>query len=377
MTRRAPVRCAALLLAVASVASASALGEYRAESSFRSAREGYRFEFPRDHGSHDEFRTEWWYYTGHMQATDGRRFGYELTFFRRALPPEDVKTGPSRWSLSQLYLAHFAVTDVGAGRFRFAEKLSRAGVGKAGADSGRLRVWIDDWRAELSDDGAEQTLEARDGSLTLSLSLKPAKPFVVHGHNGVSRKGFGSGQASHYYSFTRLETIGTLTIGSATIAVTGTSWMDHEFGSAELGAELVGWDWFSLQLADQTEVMLYRLRRADGSADPVSSGTVVFPDGRSRHLAVGDVTVESTGTWTSPASRARYPSGWRIAIPSLALTFDLTPLVKDQELRTSRSTQVTYWEGAVSVSGTQQGRPVTGQGYVELTGYAERFTKKL
>jgi len=358
-------------------APAVAHDERRSELSFRSATEGYRFEFPRDHGSHDEFRTEWWYYTGHLQAMDGRRFGFEVTFFRRAMPLEEVKTQPSRWSLSQLYLAHFAVTDVNGARFVYAEKLSRAGLGKAGADSGRLHVWMDDWSAESSGLDGTQTLEAHDGALVLSLSLKPTKPLVVHGRNGISKKGGGAGQASHYYSFTQLETRGTLTVDSHPMAVTGTGWMDHEFGSAELGADVVGWDWFSVQFEDKSELMLYRLRRADGASDPASSGTIIFPDGRSRHLSLDDITINATNSWTSPASHARYPSTWLIAIPSLLLELHVVPLLEGQELRTSRSTQVTYWEGAVSVSGTKQGQPVKGQGYVELTGYAERLTGKL
>lgn len=354
------------------------LGEAPAPPSFRPATAGYRYEFPKDHGSHPGFRTEWWYYTGHLQAKDGRSFGFELTFFRRAIPPEKIKTQPSRWSVSQLYLAHFALTDISGGRFHFSEKLSRAGLGRAGADESRLRVWIDDWRAEAPAEATgSHALFARDGKFTLALTLQPAKPVVIHGRDGVSRKGAGTGQASHYYSFTRLATAGTLTIGNESFDVTGTSWMDHEFGSAELGADLVGWDWFSLQLADNSELMLYRLRRSDGSSDPVSSGTVVSSDGETRHLSITDFSIEATGTWTSPESTAVYPNRWRLTIPSVNLSLEVTPLLAQQELRTSRSTQVTYWEGAVAVAGTKEGRPVNGAGYVELTGYANRINRKL
>lgn len=347
-------------------------------SPFRPATTGYRFQFPRDHGSHAAFRTEWWYYTGHLHTTDGRTFGFELTFFRRAIPADDVKTLPSQWSITQLYLAHFAVTDVSGRRFHFSEKLSRAGLGKAGADESGLHVWIDDWQARASAGrGDAQTLVARDGAFALSLTLEPAKPVVLHGRDGVSRKGREAGQSSHYYSWTRLATRGTLSIGDERVTVTGTSWMDHEFGSADLGEGLVGWDWFSIQLEDQSELMLYRLRRHDGSADPVSSGTIVFPDGQSRHLLLADFTVESTGSWTSPKSLANYPNRWRVAIPSLHVSLDIVPVLAEQELRTARSTQVAYWEGAVAVTGTKQGRPVQGEGYVELTGYEKRFTEKL
>ena len=341
---------------------------------FQSATAGHQYDFPRDHGSHPTYRTEWWYYTGHLHSKIGRAFGFELTFFRRGVPPDEIKTLPSKWSVKDLYLAHFAVTDISGKRFHFSEKFSREGLGKAGADELRLRVWIDDWRAEASLELApSHTLAAHDETHALALTLQPAKPLVTHGAAGISRKGKEVGQASHYYSFTRLATSGKLTIDGESFDVTGTSWMDHEFGSAELGADQVGWDWFSIQLEDDTELMLYRMRRKDGSSDLASSGTAVSPDGRTRHLEVTDFQIESTGTWTSPESKATYPSRWRLRFPSLDLVLDVTPLLSDQELRTSRSTKVSYWEGAVAVTGTKQGRPVKGQGYVELTGYAERL----
>ena len=345
---------------------------------FRVAREGYRYTFPRDHGAHEAFRTEWWYYTGQLTAKDGRSFGYQLTFFRRGMPREQTNSLPSQWAVTQLYLAHFAVSDLSKGRFRYAEKISRAGLGKAGAADDRLHVWIDRWSAESPvASPATQTLTAADGDLALRLTVSPDKPLVVHGTNGISHKGSAPGQASHYYSFTKLATRGTVTIGGESFDVTGTSWMDHEFGSAELGKDLVGWDWFSLQLDDQRELMLYRLRRTDGSADPVSSGTLIDRDGHGHHLSIGDFTLEPTSHWTSPASKARYPQRWRLTIPSQQLSLELAPLMAEQELSTTRSTQVTYWEGAIEARGTTQGRPIQGKGYMELTGYAERFSKKL
>lgn len=345
---------------------------------FQVATKGYHYAFPRDHGAHKEFRTEWWYYTGQLTAKDGRPFGYQLTFFRRGIPREHIKTLPSQWTITQLYLAHFAVSDLRKGRFHYAERISRAGLGKAGAADDRLHVWIDRWRAEssLATPGT-QTLQATEGDLALKLSVTPDKPLVVHGTDGISLKSSTTGQASHYYSFTRLATSGTLTIGTESFDVTGTSWMDHEFGSAELDKDLAGWDWFSLQLDDQRELMLYRLRRADGSADPVSSGTLIDRDGRGHHLSIGDFTLEPTSYWTSPTSQARYPQRWRLTIPSRQLLLELVPLLAEQELSTTRSTQVTYWEGAIETAGTSEGKPIHGQGYMELTGYAERFTKRL
>lgn len=345
---------------------------------FQVATEGYHYAFPRDHGAHEAFRTEWWYYTGQLTAKDGRSFGYQLTFFRRGMPREQLKTLPSQWAVSQLYLAHFAVSDLSKKQFHYAEKISRAGLGKAGAEADRLHVWIDRWSAESPvATPATQTLTAADGDLALQLTVSQEKPLVVHGTDGISRKGTGAGQASHYYSLTRLATTGTVTIGDESFDVTGTSWMDHEFGSADLGKDLIGWDWFSLQLDDQRELMLYRLRRSDGSADPVSSGTLIDREGRGQHLSIGDFTLEPTSYWTSPASKARYPQRWRLTIPSQQLSLELIPLMAEQELSTTRSTQVTYWEGAIEARGTTQGRPIQGKGYMELTGYAERFLKKL
>ena len=345
---------------------------------FRVAAEGYRYNFPRDHGAHEEYRTEWWYYTGQLTSKNGRLFGYQLTFFRRGIPRDHVKTLPSQWAVTQLYLAHFAISDVNRGRFQYAEKISRAGLGKAGASLDRLHVWIDQWSAESTSAAPGiQTLRAADGTLALQLTVSPEKPLVVHGNGGISRKGSAVGQASHYYSFPRLATSGTLTLGHESFDVTGTSWMDHEFGSADLDKDLVGWDWFSLQLDDRREVMLYRLRRADGSADPVSSGTLVEQDGRGHHLSLNDFTLEPISYWSSPASHAKYPQQWRLTIPSQQLSMDLVPLMSEQELSTTRSTQVTYWEGAIEATGTSQDKPVHGRGYMELTGYAERFAKKL
>ena len=345
---------------------------------FQIATEGYHYAFPRDHGSHEEFRTEWWYYTGQVATKDGRPFGYELTFFRRGMPREQTKTLPSKWAVSHLYLAHFAISDLSKGRFHYTDRMSRAALGKAGAAQDRLHAWIDRWRAESPSTAPDtQILEAAEGDLAIRLTVSSKKHPVVHGTNGISRKGPLIGQASHYYSFTRLATTGTLTVGGESFEVTGTSWMDHEFGSADLDKDLVGWDWFCLQLDDQRELMLYRLRRADGSADPASSGTLIDRDGQGHHLLLGDFSLEPTSYWTSPSSKARYPQRWRLTIPSQHLSLELIPRMADQELSPKRSTQVTYWEGAVETTGTADGKPIRGQGYMELTGYAERIMQKL
>ena len=345
---------------------------------FQVATEGYRYSFPRDHGAHEAFRTEWWYYTGQVTTKDGRPFGYELTFFRRGMPREQTKTLPSKWAVSHLYLAHFAISDLSKGRFHYADKMSRAGLGKAGAAQDRLHVWIDQWSAESpSAAPGTQTLQAAEGDIAIQFTVSSGKPLVVHGTAGISRKGSVAGQASHYYSFTRLATTGKLTIGNESFDVTGTSWMDHEFGSADLDKDLVGWDWFSLQLDDQRELMLYRLRWADGSAHPASSGTLIDRDGQGHHLLLEDFTLEPTSYWTSPVSKARYPQRWRLTIPSQQLSLELVPRMAEQELSPKSSTQVTYWEGAIETTGTAQGKPIHGQGYMELVGYAERIPNKM
>lgn len=366
-----------LLLAVLPV-TAQAVATNETVHAFDMATPGYQYRFPHDHGAHERFRTEWWYYTGHVVAADGHRFGFELTFFRRGMPPDQVQTLPSRWSIQQLYLAHLALTDLDAGRFYYADKVSREGLGKAGADTDRLHVWVDRWSLLTNDPAASShQLQAATDSVAINLTVIPKKPPVIHGHDGLSRKGADPGQASHYYSLTHLATEGQIRVGTETFAVTGLSWMDHEFGSADLGQNVVGWDWFSLQLSDSTELMWYSLRRADGSSDPVSSGTLVLADGRAHALDAQDLNIEPLAHWTSPRSNGRYPQRWRLTSATMGLDVTVESLLADQELDTARSTGVTYWEGAVSVSGQVRGAPVTGRGYVEMTGYAERFTPKL
>ncbi len=342
---------------------------------FRLALPGYSYAFPRDHGSHDEFRTEWWYYTGHLTSEDGRRFGYQLTFFRRGIAQTDRPPNPSRWAIRHLYLAHFAVTDVNGGRFVYDEKVSRAALGKAGAATGRLHTWIDRWAATA--DGRMHHLTASTSLVSIDLRLATKKRPVLHGDAGISRKGQERGEASHYYSLTRMETEGILVINNERFSVKGGSWMDHEFGSMDLGEDLVGWDWFSIQLTDQTELMFYRLRHPDGRAASASSGTFIDADGDTLHLTTEDLHLEAINHWVSERSGARYPSQWRIAVPRLGLVLSLTPLIADQELITGKSTQITYWEGAVHVTGTRAGAAVEGEGYVELTGYAEPFDTDL
>ena len=341
---------------------------------FSAAKPGYVYAFPRDHGNHEQFQTEWWYFTGHVLGSDGRRFGYELTFFRRGIDSSDAWNNLSIWSMRHLYLAHFALTDEQTDRFRVAEKMSRAGIHKAGSLADGLDVWIDRWSVKaMSPDHRQFRLQAKAQEFSINLVLESEKPPVIHGPNGVSYKGVEVDQTSHYYSLTRLETVGSIEVDGESMVVEGLSWMDHEFGSGDLADNLVGWDWFSLQLDNEHEIMAYGLRRADGSFDPVSSGTLVYPNGSSKALVLKDWQITVNQHWTSPATGARYPHHWSFSIPSKQIELTLSSLMSNQELITTHSTGVTYWEGAVDISGQWEGEDIHGQGYVELTGYAEPY----
>jgi predicted secreted hydrolase len=349
------------------------MGGAVAGQDFQMPRPGRVFQFPRDHGSHPEYKTEWWYYVGHLQAASGESFGYQLTFFRvglRKLPklPQPDPQARSAWSLSHIYFAHLALTDAARGVFVFRDKAGRGALGLSGAAAGTLKVWIDDWQAELQ--GDEFHLQAKDGDLGLNLRLKPLKPPVLHGQGGYSRKSDKYQAAGYYYSLSRLDTRGTITVAGRALPVTGLSWMDHEFFTSAMAPGLAGWDWFSLQLSDGREVMLYLLRHKDGAVDPASSGTLIDPGGGARHLKRSDFQIKATGSWTSPHSRAKYPAGWEITIPGAGYRLKLTPTLADQEIRAPAPAQVTYWEGEVKIVGENHGAPVTGVGYAELTGYA-------
>ncbi len=342
---------------------------------FRLALPGFAFAFPRDHASHDDFRTEWWYYTGQVRSASGEEYGYQVTFFRSGVAGE--RSNPSRWAAKNLYLAHFAVSDIGRKAFRYFERVGRAGPAGSGAGaSGReLRVWIGDW--EVRGDGTTQRLRAKEGEYAVNFALRSQKSPVIHGEKGISQKGEGRGHASHYYSLTRLTTEGTMTVRGKTFAVAGLSWMDHEFGTTQLTPDQVGWDWFSLQLEDGTELMLYVIRKADGRPDPYSAGTWVGADGRAVRLQQSDFSVEVLDRWKSPRGKGVYPMKWRLGAPTMNLDIIVTPAFPDQELDTAKSTRVVYWEGAVFAEGTAQGRPARGRGYVEMTGYAEPFRRRL
>jgi predicted secreted hydrolase len=346
------------------VAVAAALGG--SADGFARALAPRPFVFPADHGPHPEFRTEWWYYTGNLHAAGGRHFGFQLTFFRIGLAPSMAERA-SAWASREAYMAHFALTDTAGRRFTAASRLSRAALGLAGAQAVPFKVWVEDWSAEgLAGDAVPVRLRAAHDEIAVDLTLASAKPIVLQGDRGLDRKGEEPGNASYYYSLTRMPATGRVTVGGADFDVSGLAWMDREWSTSALGPGLVGWDWMALQLDDGRDLMLYQLRRADGGADRFSGGTLVAADGSSRRLGLADFRIAVSDTWASPRDGTRYPSRWRVSIPTEALELDVRPRLDDQELTLA----VRYWEGAVRVEGQGRGRPVGGSGYVELVGYA-------
>jgi len=328
-----------------------------------------QWSFPRDHGSHPEYRTEWWYFTGNLQDGTKNRYGYQLTFFRYGLVLQP-KSPANAWSIRDVYLAHFALTDGARNAFHHAERVSRTGPGLAGAKEKGIHVRVLGWSAAM--EGKRIDLAASHGAMALALRLTPAKPLVFHGEKGLSRKGPGSGEASYYYSFTDLRTEGTIGVPGmkAPVAVGGTSWFDQEFGSNQMSRDKAGWDWFALHLSDGRDLMVYSLRKKDGTVEKESSGTLVERDGTSRHLRLSDIETTVLSYWKSGKSAGRYPAAWRIRIPVAGIDVTVNPLVAGQELVTTAAAPITYWEGAVTGRGTSQGSEVTVEGYVELTGYA-------
>jgi predicted secreted hydrolase len=349
----------------ASIAIAEALGGDPA-AGFAQALAPRAFAFPADHGPHPGFRTEWWYYTGNLTTREGRPVGYQLTFFRNGLAPATLPRS-SAWATTDVYMAHFAVTDAAGGSFHPVARFARGAAGLAGAQVAPFRVWLEDWSAAAADGTFPVRVRAASGDVAIDLVLDEGKPVVLQGDRGLSRKGPEPGNASYYYSLTRMPTRGTVRIGGETLAVEGRSWMDREWSTSALG-DKIGWDWFALQLADGRDLMVYRLRRADGSTDAFSAGRIVAVDGSSRPLGAGDVTITVLDGWTSPRGGARYPARWRLEVPSERLVLEVQPLVADQEHREP----IRYWEGAVRVTSTDG---AAGVGYVELVGYADRASR--
>lgn len=390
----------------ASVAVADAM---RSDTTgYRRATEPPTLAFPADHGPHPGFKTEWWYLTGNLATADGRRVGYQYTLFRVALrppPADDARALEGRapegrapegrasvrpaaaappdtaaarpWTTDQFYMAHFAVSDMATATHRPFERFSRGAAGLAGAQADPLRVWLEDWTlAQVAPAGASAfplRLAASEDGYGVDLTLTPAKPPVYQGQNGLSQKGPEAGNASIYYSYTRLAAEGHVVVGGDTLAVTGTSWMDREWSTSALGDEQEGWDWFALQLDDGRDLMYYQLRRTDGTPSRFSEGVVVGPNGGAvARIGRDDVTTTVLERWTSDAGTT-YPVRWRLQVPAHNVDVTVTAAFPDQVMDVS----VRYWEGAVTVEGTSQGTPVTGRGYLEMTGYGDTGARRV
>ncbi|MBO0614216.1 MAG: hypothetical protein RL122_287 [Pseudomonadota bacterium] len=321
------------------------------------------FQFPQDHAAHPDFRNEWWYVTGNVQTDDGRQFGYQVTWFRIALTP-DKPVSVSPWASNQVWMAHVALTDVQAGEHLHEQRLARGAAGLAGQSVQPFRVWLEDW--QMVGDGAGEfpwaiAVKAKD--FTLNLQLRPQKPPVLQGDQGLSQKSSEVGNASYYYSLTRLQTLGEIYRDGQRFTVTGESWLDREWSTSALGTDQAGWDWFSLQLHDGHEVMFYRLRKKSGETDAHSAGKWVLPEGAAQTLASDDVKLKPLRYWQA-ASGARYPVAWEMSLRQQGKRWRIEAVVDDQLMETG----ITYWEGAVRVVDADNGK-LLGQGYLEMSGY--------
>lgn len=332
------------------------------EDGFLKAIDVRSFNFPADHGPHPGYRHEWWYATGNLKNEGGRKFGYELTFFRLALAPEkERRVDQSKWKTQLAFAAHFAVTDVERGTFSFFHRYSRGDGRLAGATTSR--VWLDDWT--LTQENGDWTIKAGEDDTRLNLQLKQIKTPVLNGEDGLSRKSKTVGNATYYYTLPRLQSSGTLEIGDETFDVSGLTWLDREWGTSALSPDQQGWDWYALHLSDGSDLMYYNLRNMDGSRHPYSAGSWISPDGKKTALSAEDIEVQVTSFWDSPLG-GRYPSGWKLSWKEKDLELTIEPMIKNQELNTVPR----YWEGAVNVTGRVAGAPIDGAGYVELTGYS-------
>ncbi len=332
-------------------------------SGFARAIEPWDWQFPRDHGPHPRFQTEWWYYTGNLAADSGRRFGFQFTIFRRALSAE-ASASESEFRANDIYMAHFTLSDIGAGEFHHDQRYARGGAGLAGATAQpRYRVWLEDWQASAEDEAATLTrLTAASDDYAIDLTLRQVKAPALQGDGGLSQKSGEVGNASYYYSLSRLRTTGRLTVGGQQHAVTGQAWMDHEFSTSALGDDAQGWDWFGLIFDDGSELMAGQIRLLDGGVEAAFGGLMIDSDGGTRLLGADDISITPTATWRSPHSGGEYPAAWVIAIRGAeGYEIEIAPLLADQELH---GAGIVYWEGAVRVSGDK-----SGYGYAELTGY--------
>lgn len=336
---------------------------------FKKAVNERKFVFPDDNAAHPEFRTEWWYFTGNLETDDGRRFGYQFTIFRNALSPLKADT-VSGWRSNQIYMGHFTLTDIEGNKFYSFERFSRDGSKLAGVEANPFKLWLEDWSVLEKEKGIYEfptvMLSVSERDVKIEFLLELVKPIVLQGEKGLSRKSKEIGNASYYYSASKIKTTGKINVGNKEYKVEGFSWLDREWSTSALSDNQKGWDWFSLQLDNNTELMFYQLRNTNGEVDEFSKGSIILPDGKKENLKKDDVVLKILGEWKNPDNKV-YPSGWILAIPSRNIELEITPSIKNQELNVS----VKYWEGSVLIEGVYNGTAVKGKGYVELTGYAD------
>jgi len=388
-------RALCLLLLCAQFAPAGTIQPVYDEQDWRLAMPGWEYTFPSDHGTHDEFQTEWWYFTGHLREKGGgRSYAYQLTFFRQGITPprrlaklekENPDKPLSAWRLKNIYFAHFAFSDINGNNFTFAEKVSRGTLGLAFYSRDQFWVQIGSWFARalppLRKDAnlrMEESFELSGGTGDISLRLRctRVKPAVFHGKNGVSQKSAGPGRATHYYSMTRLDTEGTIMIGSSKIEVEGLSWFDKEFGTNQLDPEQIGWDWLSIQLDNGEEIMLYGIRMKDGSLSEFSSGTLIDVNGKSIHLKKNEFIMTPLRYWISPVTKASYPIVWTVEIPARGYKLSIAAALENSELNIQSIGRIDYWEGAINITGSKQNEPLKGNGFLEMTGYAQKLSTR-
>jgi predicted secreted hydrolase len=349
------------------VSLSKAMGDVESED-FTKVIEKRKFVFPDDHGPHPNFRTEWWYFTGNLTSDDNRKFGYQFTIFRTALSKEKSERN-SEWNSNQIYMAHFAVSDIDGNEFYFDERFSREGNNLAGAQINPFKIWVEDWQiiqteSRTTFEFPTISIRAKTDKAEIKFTLEAIKPFVLQGDDGLSQKGKQTGNASYYYSYTRLKTNGKIILDGKEFSASGFSWMDREWSTSALSEDQKGWDWFALQLDDNTEIMYYQMRKNDGSPDVFSNGVLVDETGKSQLIKKDNVDLKVIDYWES-TDREKYPSGWRLNISEKEIDLTITPAIKNQLMDVA----VRYWEGSVRIEGTRSGSKITGRGYVELTGY--------
>lgn len=355
------------------------------EAQFKQAIEPRTLQFPQDHASHPGFQTEWWYFTGNLKDDGGREFGYQFTIFRRAVSAQSAseRGRTSAWAVDDVYIGHLAISDIGGKTFHFQEEARRGVMDIAGATTPHprplpasqggengARVWMGSWEMLRTEKGF--SLKAESKGVALKLELNETMAPVCHGRpgeEGLSRKGPRPGQASYYYSIPQMKTAGSLALNGKTFAIkSGVSWMDHEFGSNQLSAEQAGWDWFSIQLDDGSALMLYMLRNKDGSLEPNSSGTWIDASGKATYLPLDAIKLTRGRKWRSEFSGGEYTLGWQIELPAQKVSLSVDAAQDDQEVRAAKTSRVSYYEGAVRVSGSVGEKKVGGSGYLEITG---------